>query len=121
MLLFAVAPIFVALGCALASASGGTHELVRLIIPTALVWMIQVATFVVINRAWGIPLPYALAGPLGHLLFAAILFNSIRLIVSGRGVRWKDRTLYARDGGVRPPREPSSKLGKSFRASFTDE
>lgn len=126
VLLFAVAPFFVAVACALVMAmkDGAPSDLVSLFIPVALVWIVQVTTFMVIDKNWGIPLAYAFTVPLGHLLFVAILLNSALLIASGRGVKWKGRTLYARAGDVQPPRSTSfvqTETGQSSHMPITDE
>jgi chlorobactene glucosyltransferase len=104
VLLFAVAPFLVAVGCALALLAGAGAGWQRLFLPALLVWMVQVAIFAVINFSWQLPVAYALTVPLGHALFVAILFNSAFKIVTGSGVTWKGRKLYERAGGVRPPR-----------------
>jgi chlorobactene glucosyltransferase len=104
VLLFAVAPFLVAMGCAIALAAGASVEWQRLLWPTLLVWVVQVMIFALINLSWKLPVAYALTVPLGHLLFVAILFNSAFKIVTGSGVTWKGRKLYERAGGVRPPR-----------------
>ncbi len=102
VLLFAVVPPLVAVLCMLLAISAG-EVWAFLLIPTLAVWIIQVATFALINKAWDIPLVYALTVPLGHALFIAILLNSAARIATGRGVTWKGRKLYER-AGVRPPR-----------------
>lgn len=104
VLLFIVAPLLVALACAVALLTGASVEWLRLLVPALTVWLIQVAIFAFINFSWDIPVAYALAVPLGHALFVAILFNSAFKIVTGTGVTWKGRKLYERAGGVRPPR-----------------
>lgn len=103
ILLFAVMPFLVAAGCAIALLTGASAELVRLLVPAALVWLIQVGIFAVINLSWNVPVLYALHVPLGHALFVAILFNSAFKIKTRSGVTWKGRKLYER-AGVRPPR-----------------
>jgi hypothetical protein len=103
VLFFAVAPVLVALTCALAVWAGASHEWVRLLVPSLLIWLIQVAIFATIHLTWNVPVAYALTVPLGHFLFVAILFNSAFKIATGRGVTWKGRKLYER-AGVRPPR-----------------
>ncbi|MDQ3651966.1 MAG: glycosyltransferase [Acidobacteriota bacterium] len=102
VLLFSVAPALLAVFCALKLMTGAGYGWWQLFIPTALVWIIQVATFALINMSWHIPARYALTMPLGHALFVAILINSAVRIASGSGVTWKGRKLYER-AGVRPP------------------
>lgn len=104
ILLVTVMPIFAAIICAIALWAGANTELMRVFVPLMLVWAIQVAIFAFINLTWKIPIAYALAAPLGHALFVAILFNSAFRIATGSGVTWKGRKLYERAGGVRPPR-----------------
>nr|MBA3443187.1 hypothetical protein [Pyrinomonadaceae bacterium] len=122
VLIFAVAPILVAIVCAAMIAmnpSGeSTSEWLRLFVPTFMVWLIQVAIFVVVNRSWDIPIAYAFAVPLGYLLFAMILLNSTVKIATGNGVEWKGRRLYGRTG-VRPPRPHAA--GKSADMHVADE
>ncbi len=101
--LYAVAPALLWTFCLLMIASGSGVEWTRLFVPAFVVWLVQVATFAVITRNWGIPFVYALTVPLGHALFILILLNSAFKIAAGRGVTWKGRTLYDR-AGVRPPR-----------------
>lgn len=103
VLLFAVAPLIVALVCAIGLWAGGSTEWLRLLVPLLLVWAIQVTTFAIVHATWKTPIAYAFTVPLGHALFVAILFNSAFRIATGSGVTWKGRRLYERDG-VRPPR-----------------
>ena len=107
VLLFSVAPPLVALSCAVAWASGAfggapaetSSRWAQLFAPTFFVWLAQTATFAVVNRAWGVPVSYSpLAAPLGHALFVAILLNSAARVATGRGVTWKGRKLYEREG-----------------------
>ena len=103
VLLFAVAPVIVALVCVIGLWAGGSTEWLRLLVPLLLVWAIHVTTFAIVNAAWKTPIAYAFTVPLGHALFVAILFNSAFRIATGSGVTWKGRRFYERDG-VRPPR-----------------
>ncbi|MGH9903495.1 MAG: hypothetical protein ACRD68_16935, partial [Pyrinomonadaceae bacterium] len=98
-----VVPPLLALLSVLMLAAGGGEWWAPLLLPTALVWLIQVATFAAVNRNWGVPVRYALAAPLGQALFIAILLNSALRVAAGSGVTWKGRKLYERSG-VRPPR-----------------
>lgn len=100
-----IAPVFVAAVCAVALVTNGEGEWLQLLIPTLLIWLIQVFIFVVVNRNWQVPVRYAFTVPLGHALFVAILINSAIRIATGSGVTWKGRKLYERAGGVRPPRD----------------
>ena len=103
VLVFSVAPPVIAAVCGVFVLSGGGGIWVQLFIPSLLVWAIQVATFALVNRTWGVSIAYAFTMPLGHALFVAILLNSAVRVATGRGVMWKGRRLYEREG-VRPPR-----------------
>jgi len=111
VLIFAVAPLFVALWSAVVamiamtnnSAQTGTNWW-RVFVPAALVWITQVSIFALVNKRCEVPVRYAFTVPLGHALFVAILANSTIKIAFGSGVTWKGRKLYERTGGVRPPR-----------------
>jgi chlorobactene glucosyltransferase len=100
----AVAPLIVALFCVTALLTGAEGEWLRLLVPTFLVWLIQVFVATEANRHGGIPIRYAFTVPLGYALFVAILINSAIKIATGSGVTWKGRKLYERAGSVRPPR-----------------
>jgi chlorobactene glucosyltransferase len=102
--LTAIAPLVIALICALALLAGAEGVWLRIFIPMLLAWLIQVSIFAVVNRHGDIPLRYAFTVPLGFLLFVAILINSAIRIATGSGVTWKGRKLYERAGSVRPPR-----------------
>lgn len=103
VLVFSVAPPVIAAVCGVSILSGSGGIWVQLFIPTLLVWAIQAATFALVNRTWDVPIAYAFTMPLGHALFVAILLNSAVRVATGRGVMWKGRRLYEREG-VRPPR-----------------
>lgn len=105
VLLFMVAPVFVAIASAIALAYGLEGPWLTLLMPTAAVWLTQVLTFAVINRFADVPLQYALTVPLGFVLFVAILMNSAFKIATGAGVMWKDRIIYERESATRPTRE----------------
>lgn len=66
-------------------------------------YLFQVAGFAITLKNIEQPPVYAVAIPLGFLLFALILANSMVRIVTGRGVVWKDRAIYAA-GGIAPPK-----------------
>jgi len=102
LLLFHISPLPVALLCGLmwwATGTTGGVGWLHLLLPCALIWLTQVLTFMLINRGAGVALRYALTVPLGIALFAAILLNSMLKILSGQGVMWKGRKLYARGSG----------------------
>ncbi|GAC1446667.1 MAG: glycosyltransferase family 2 protein [Pyrinomonadaceae bacterium] len=103
VMLFAVAPIFVAVICAALSLSGMISQAKQFILPCLLIWFTQILTFAVINRRWQVPARYAFAVPTGHALFVAILLNSAVRIITGGGVTWKGRKIYDRASNVRPP------------------
>ncbi len=106
VLLFAVAPLFVAIACAVIGATSNAQAgngWLRLFVPTAIIWIIQASIMALVNKRLGLPVAYAFAVPLGHALFIAILANSTIKIATGSGVTWKGRKLYER-AGVRPPR-----------------
>lgn len=105
LLLFGVVPPLVALClCAWIVAKGGSSGVwAQLFVPTFLVWALQVIIFAFIEKKSGIPVVYALLVPLGLSMFCAVLLNSSLRIATGRGVTWKGRKLYEREG-VRPPR-----------------
>ncbi len=113
VLIFAVAPVFVAFLCAsigiISGAQLGTGW-VRVFVPATLVWIIQVSIFAIVNKRCDVPVAYAFTVPLGHALFVAILANSAIKIATGSGVTWKGRKLYERTGGVRPPRAKTATL-----------
>jgi uncharacterized membrane protein YoaK (UPF0700 family) len=96
--------VIVAFICVVALLAGAEGEWLRLLVPTLLVWLIEIFIFAAANRHGEIPLRYAFTVPLGHLLFVAILINSAIRIATGSGVTWKGRKLYERAGSVRPPR-----------------
>jgi chlorobactene glucosyltransferase len=57
-------------------------------------YLLQVMTFASAHLRWqGNPL-YAFLSPLGMLLFVLILINSAFKILSGEGVKWKERKIY---------------------------
>lgn len=101
---FAVVPFIVALMSLVLLIADVRGSWAMLLIPTLLTWALQIATFAVVNKTWGLPLVYALTVPLGQTLFLAILLNSAIKIATGSGVTWKGRKLYDREGGIAPPR-----------------
>ncbi|MEJ7615484.1 MAG: glycosyltransferase family 2 protein [Pyrinomonadaceae bacterium] len=101
---FAVVPFIVAFTSVVMLIAHVRGPWAMLLIPTLLTWTLQIATFAVVNKTWGLPLGYALTVPLGQTLFLAILLNSAVKIATGSGVTWKGRKLYDRAGGITPPR-----------------
>lgn len=112
---FAVLPIVMALVSALMLTASASNLWPLLLLPTSLTWALQITTFGVVNRAWGVPLRYALTVPLGHALFLSILLNSALKIMTGRGVTWKGRKLYDRAGGIAPPRNVAPAKRSRYR------
>lgn len=93
--LFGVLPIF---GAIFALIFGQ----IKLFIPLISIYILQVSIFINVHREWKGNIFYALLTPLGLLMFLAILVNSTIKVVSGKGVKWKDRAIYE-NGGIRPP------------------
>ncbi|HEX8844003.1 MAG TPA: glycosyltransferase family 2 protein [Pyrinomonadaceae bacterium] len=102
VLSFIVAPPVLAMISAFALAAGASTEWLHLFVPALIVWLIQVFTFGVVNKSFGVPVRYALTVPLGHALFVVILMNSAFRIATGSGVTWKGRKVYERASGIRP-------------------
>lgn len=74
---------------------------VELFAPLALIYFLQTAVFVFVQKKWfGNPV-FASLTPLGLLMFLSILANSTVKVLSGKGVEWKGRAIYER-GGVKP-------------------
>ena len=105
MYLGAVVPPLIALAALIAFASG--IDLSSLFIPAALSWLFQVLALAVVSRRSGVSPFYALTAPLGLGVIYAMLFDSSIRITTGRGVTWKGRRIYERNG-VRPPRLPAT-------------
>lgn len=104
VLLFIIAPVVLCIVSATALAAGAHADWLRLFVPAFIIWLIEVFTFIVVNKQLGVPAVYALTVPLGHALFVAILMNSAFKIATGRGVTWKGRKVYERASGIRPAR-----------------
>jgi chlorobactene glucosyltransferase len=81
---------------------GWSNELWFLLIPSALAWLLQVINLGLVSIRSGISFVYALTAPLGLGLIYAMLFDSSMRITIGKGVTWKGRRIYERNG-VRPP------------------
>jgi glycosyltransferase involved in cell wall biosynthesis len=97
-----VAPPVIAAAC-LIGAALGYAALWQLFVPCALAWVMQVFVIALFNRRFKVPLLYALLTPLGLALLYGLLLDSGLKISLGRGVTWKGRKIYEREG-VRPPR-----------------
>ena len=98
----AVVPPVVAVISAAAFLSGVSTDL-SLFIPAALAWLLQMVVMVLASRRYEVSAFYALTTPLGLALMYAMLFDSSIRITTGRGVTWKGRRIYERQG-VPPPR-----------------
>jgi hypothetical protein len=99
-----VAPLVVAVVCAIAWAARSEGPWLALFLPTATVWLMQVLTFAVVNGYADVPILYSFTVWLGFVLFVAILMNSTFRIASGRGVVWKGRKIYDRASAIYPSR-----------------
>jgi chlorobactene glucosyltransferase len=101
---FVIAPVFIALFCALMVASGEWVEWPGLFIPTLIIWLIQVFALACVCWKFEIPLAYSLTTPLGLSLFYLALLVSILNITRGKGVVWKERSVYESEGVGLPVR-----------------
>lgn len=100
----AVAPPLIALAFAMvALVAGASTSLWLLFFPLFSIWLLQVFIFAVLSRRCVVPIHYSLTTPLGLAVLYAMLFDSTVRIASGKGVVWKGRKVYEREGGVRPP------------------
>ena len=92
----------VTLASGVGMALGFDHSLWRWFVPAILAWLIQVAVFMIASLNSGVPPAYAFTAPLGlTLLYTMLLDSGIRITI-GKGVTWKGRMIYERDG-VAPP------------------
>jgi chlorobactene glucosyltransferase len=99
-----VLPSLLAATAALALIAGaGGEQWPRLLIPALAAHALHVLLLALVNRRTGVPARYAFAAPLGYALSCAVLLGSAFGVLTGRGVSWKGRKLYTREG-VRPPR-----------------
>jgi chlorobactene glucosyltransferase len=103
----AVLPPLIALVSATAIMLGVNTELSGLLVPAVLSWSLQVLVLAVVSTRSEVSILYALTAPLGLGILYAMLFDSSIRITTGKGVTWKGRRIYERDG-VRPPRDGSS-------------
>lgn len=101
---FAVAPVFIATFCALMLTAGASVEWLRLLVPSLIVWAIQVFTLLFVCKSCDIPVAYAFTTPLGLSLFYTALLTSTVNIMQGKGVAWKERKVYERAGVGLPVR-----------------
>jgi chlorobactene glucosyltransferase len=103
MYVVAVVPVLIGLGALIGMALGVDAELSSVIVPAALVWLLQVVVLLIVSKRSAVSPVYALTAPLGLALIYAMLFDSSVRITTGRGVTWKGRKIYERRG-VRPPK-----------------
>ena|ERR1051326_289141 len=103
MYVIAVLPALIALVSATAIMLGVSTELSWLLIPAVLSWLLQVLVMAIAGTGSEVSTLYALTAPLGVAIMYAMLFDSSIRITTGKGVTWKGRRIYERDG-VRPPR-----------------
>lgn len=102
MYLMAVAPPLITLLALIGLAAGARVNLWILILPAALSWFTQVVVLALMSKRVGVSRAYALTAPLGLGVLYAMLFDSSIKITTGKGVTWKGRRIYERNG-VRPP------------------
>ena len=102
MYFFAVAPPFITLVSLIGLVAGAHQRLLPVVIPAALSWFIQIVVLALVSKHVGVSPAYALSAPLGLGVLYAMLFDSSIKITSGKGVTWKGRRIYERNG-VRPP------------------
>jgi chlorobactene glucosyltransferase len=93
ILLFGVLPFFLMLL---------TFAQTAVFVPFLLVYLLQVSIFIFLQREWQGNVFYAFLAPFGFLMFLMILLNSAVKVLSGKGVTWKNRTIYGQ-GGISPP------------------
>ncbi|HEY0322595.1 MAG TPA: glycosyltransferase family 2 protein [Pyrinomonadaceae bacterium] len=101
---FVIAPVFVAVFCVLMLYSGAAGEWLSLLIPTLIIWAIQVFAQACVCWKFEIPVVYSLTTPLGLSLFYLALLVSVINIMRGKGVAWKERRVYERAGVSLPVR-----------------
>jgi hypothetical protein len=99
----AVVPPFILFLSAIGIATGLSSGLWWLLLPSALAWLLQVFNIALLSIRSEVSPVYSLTAPLGLGLHYAMLFDSCMRITMGKGVMWKGRKIYQRDG-VRPPR-----------------
>jgi cellulose synthase/poly-beta-1,6-N-acetylglucosamine synthase-like glycosyltransferase len=102
---FVVAPVFIAVFCVLMLIAGGSGAWLNLLVPSLIIWVVQVFALVFVCQKFDIPIGYALTTPLGLWLFYTALLNSTINITRGKGVLWKGRRVYDRAGVGLPVRD----------------
>jgi chlorobactene glucosyltransferase len=98
ILLFGVLPNLLLIFCLLAFLTTNQPVYTAFLPPLGFIYILQTIVFLELTRAWQKPFYIALFAPLGLSLFAAIMINSTVKILSGRGVTWKGRAIYQRNG-----------------------
>lgn len=100
-LLFGVLPFFGSVFSLFALIFSGDNRWLWFFTPLGLIYFFQTVNFALLQHSRQQKLIYAFfAPPLGIALFTLILINSMILILSGRGVRWKGRAIYKKDDAV---------------------
>jgi chlorobactene glucosyltransferase len=102
ILMFGVFPIVLAAFCLTGWIILAQVYFFWVFVPAFLIYICQTTVFAHLHRAWKKPLRYALFAPLGMFLFATILVNSAIKVSTGRGVVWKERTIYKGSGSKLP-------------------
>lgn len=92
---FGVLPIFAAVFALLVGR-------VEFFVPLVLIYVLQIAVFLPVQKKWFGNRLFAFLTPLSLLMFLLILANSMVKVLSGAGVKWKGRAIYER-GGIKPP------------------
>jgi hypothetical protein len=62
----------------------------------------KIVVLALASKHVGVSPAYALTAPIGSGVLYAMLFDSSIKITTGKGVTWKGRRIYERNGG-RPP------------------
>jgi cellulose synthase/poly-beta-1,6-N-acetylglucosamine synthase-like glycosyltransferase len=115
--MFVVAPVLIAASCLLMFAAGASGEWLNLlVVPSLMVWAIQVLALMFVCRRCNIPIAYSLTTPLGLSLFYTALLISVINILRGKGLAWKERRVYERAGVRLPVRD-----GRIVSSSTEDE
>ena len=96
---FVVAPVlFAGFGVLILATSVSTGWLSLLLVPCLIIWAAQVLTLAFICKSCEISIGYAFTTPLGLSLFYTALLISVVNVLRGKGLTWKDRRVYAREG-----------------------
>jgi cellulose synthase/poly-beta-1,6-N-acetylglucosamine synthase-like glycosyltransferase len=101
---FVIAPPLIAFLCAVLLLTGASNDLARLFVPCFIIWTTQILILFFACKNSGIPVRYALTTPLGFSLFYTSLLVSAFKITVGKGIAWKERTVYERGAGISAPK-----------------